>query len=254
MARVATSAAVHGQRFSNANGVKPQPLAGMHYLDGAHSPTRHEHRAKVWMQPREGGAVKPLAGMHCHLVARTAAWRHTSMNAAVRMPRHHRRIRARSSMHACNTAVRIGARPDRALVFRDVVIPARSQPDGIHHLRAACFYVDRQCPGRRASDFDRAVRRLGELGSSCANWIVAAAEEWWLSPSRFTTEWLLPVRSELNGTASPSTAASLSWPPHRIVTHCKGARCTRKASVQLPCDVSFLAMARKESNSSGVQS
>ena len=195
MARVATSAAVHGQRFSNANGVKPQPLAGMHYLDGAHSPTRHEHRAKVWRQPREGGAVKPLAGMHCHLVARTAAWRHTSMNAAVRMPRHHRRIRARSSMHACNTAVRIGARPDRALVFRDVVIPARSQPDGIHHLRAACFYVDRQCHGRRASDFDRAVRRLGELGSSCANGIVAAAEEWWLSSSRFTTGRLLPVRS-----------------------------------------------------------
>ena len=30
MARVATSAAVHGQRFNNANGVKPQPLAGMH--------------------------------------------------------------------------------------------------------------------------------------------------------------------------------------------------------------------------------
>jgi hypothetical protein len=83
---------------------------------------------------------------------------------------------------------------------------------------------------------------------------VAAAEEWWLSSSWFTTERLLPVRAELNGTASSSTAASLSWPLRRIVAHCKGSRCTRKASAQLPCDVSSLAMALTDSNSSGVQS
>ena len=48
---------------------------------------------------------------------------------------------------------------------------------------------------------------------------VASAEEWWLLSSKFTTEWLLPVRSELNGTASSSTAASLACPPHRIVVY-----------------------------------
>eukprot|EP00966_Prymnesium_polylepis_P100551 2328853-Prymnesium_polylepis.1 len=62
------------------------------------------------------------------------------------------------------------------------------------------------------------------------------------------------ILTELNGTASPSTAASLSWPPHCIVTHCNGSRYTRKASAQLHCDVSSLAMALTESNSSGVQS